>query len=72
MPTVAELEVFFLFDYLWVVCNFFLFHRCVLIDKNTCFSVRREHLCSDVTSSSWMLEPFYEVGSDVPEYFLSG
>ena len=25
-----------------------------------------------VTAASWMLEPFGEVGRDVPEYFSSG
>ena len=30
------------------------------------------HLCTEVTAASWMLEPFGEVGRDVPEYFLSG
>ena len=30
------------------------------------------YLCTDVTSSSWMLKQFWEVGRDVPGYFSSG
>ena len=35
-----------------------------------CFAenFQREHLCTEVPAATWMLEPFREVGGDVPEY----
>ena len=35
-------------------------------------NVQRVHLCTEVTAASWLLEPFGEIGRDVPEYFSSG
>ena len=34
-------------------------------------NVQRVHLCTEVPATSWMLEPFGEVGGDAPEYFSS-
>ena len=34
-------------------------------------NIPRVHLSTEVPAESRMLEPFQEVGGDVPEYFLS-
>ena len=36
-----------------------------------CLSIQRVHLSTEEPSASRMLEPFGEVGGDVPEYFSS-
>ena len=51
-------------------CNF-LTDTFDLVYLRFAVNVLMVHLCTEVTAASWLLEPFGEIGDDVPEYFSS-
>ena len=53
-----------------MLCNF-LTDILVLVYLRFALTVQRVHLSTEEPAASRMLEPFGEVGGDVPEYFSS-